>query len=558
MALVHLIHDALRCRLIEPFDRRHLVDVLLHPVQFGLHLVAVLQLGEVARAMERVLRERAPRIAREARRALAVDAVLRPRQIGERRQVELPQGVFELGLHARIKPLLVQRLVQLGHEPAAHHVTAGDELLAQNHAPDLIPIPGRERLHHLRAHGLGLGHGLGARHAHHLAGIVLRHHDVLTEARQREVHALDGLEEVGIHALQQLGAALFPQLAAHDAIDDRLPHRSVMLAVVVARLAIDLLRFGRELAELRLERSALGEVVAWHVLDGGICVDLRQGGVVHQVSQLALVGQLAPAARELIGRGAHVVLVGFHLRSEPVIVGQRQHVAVDVGQLPAAQELKPELEPVGQLVPADLLHVLNGDRLQAGADALGGLLRAREAGSAELQVICAALGSLHNAAAHLLLRHPDVALVPERSTPSGRGVVGQDALGHAQHLRQRSVVARAQAQQVAHRLNEIRPHRARAIRNRLQVGLRLAIRQRPCQHLVVAAEGVVCAITHVLLKLGQRCLAGVCCGEALANVLGNGIGHGHQVTRMLAGQRIRGLRAIENHSSRGGVHQFVQ
>jgi hypothetical protein len=181
-----------------------------------------------------------------------------------------------------------------------------------------------------------------------------------------------------------------------------------------------------------------------------------------------------------------------------------------------------------------------------------------EAGSAELQVLITPLGRLRNAAARLLLRHPDVALVPERSTPSGRGVVGQDALGHTQHLRQRGVVARAQAQQVAHRLNEIRPHRARAIRNRLQVGLRLAIRQRPRQHLIIAAEGVVCAITHVLLKLSQRCLAGVCCVEALANVLGNSIGHGHQVTRMLAGQRIRGLRAIENHSGRGGVHQFVQ
>ena len=245
MALVHLIHDALRRRLIKPFDRRHLVDVLLHPVQFGLHLVAVLQLGEVARAMERVLRERAPRIAREARRALAVDAVLRPRQIGERRQVELPQGVFELGLHARIKALLVQRLVQLGHEAAANHVAAGDELLAQNHAPNLVAVLGRVRLDRLGAHGLRFGHGLGARHAYHLAGIVLRHHDVLAEARQREIHALDGLEEVGIHALQQLGAALFPQFAAHDAIYDRLPHRGVMLTVVVARLPIDLLRFAR-------------------------------------------------------------------------------------------------------------------------------------------------------------------------------------------------------------------------------------------------------------------------------------------------------------------------
>ena len=202
MALVHLIHDALRCRLVEPLDRRHLVDVLLHPVQLGLHLVAVLQLGEVARAVERVLRERPTRIAREARGALPVDAMLCPRQIGKRRQVELTQGVFELGLHARIQPLLVQRLVELGHEPAAHHVAAGDELLAQCHAPDLIPIPGRERLHHLRAHGFGLGHGLGARHAHHLAGIVLRRHDVLTKARQREIDALDRLEKVGVHALQ--------------------------------------------------------------------------------------------------------------------------------------------------------------------------------------------------------------------------------------------------------------------------------------------------------------------------------------------------------------------
>ena len=279
---------------------------------------------------------------------------------------------------------------------------------------------------------------------------------------------------------------------------------------------------------------------------------------MHQVSQPALVGQLAPAPRELVGRGAHVVLVGFHLCGEPVIVGQRQHVAVDVGQLPAAQELQPELEPVGQLVLAGLLHVLNGDRLQAGADVLGGLLCAREAGPAELQVLITPLGRLRNAAARLLLRHSDVALVPERRTPSIRGVVGQDALGHAQHLRQRSVVARAQAQQVAHRLNEIRPHRARAIRNRLQVGLRLAIRQCPRQHLVVAAEGVVCALAHVLLELGQRCLAGVCGVEALADVLGNRIGHGHQVTRMLAGHGVRGLRAIEHHAGRGGMNQLMQ
>lgn len=83
------------------------------------------------------------------------------------------------------------------------------------------------------------------------------------------------------------------------------------------------------------------------------------------------------------------------------VISSGQHVAVHIHDLPAAKELQAQLEPVGQLVLAGFLHVLKGDRFQAGTDVLGGLLCVFEAGSAELQILTPPLGRLRNAAAAL-------------------------------------------------------------------------------------------------------------------------------------------------------------
>ena len=261
MALAHFVDNALRSRLIEVLHRTPVIDVLLHGRQLVLHQVGIFQFRQVARAVKGVLRERPARVLTEPRRALAMDAVLGPGQVRQRRQIKLAQSVLQLKLLLRRHPLSIQCLVQFRHEAASNHVPVGDELLAQLHTPHLVAPSGWESLEHFLTHGAGFVHGFGPRHAGHLAVAAMHNHHVFPESRQREINPLDRLEELTLHALYDFSAFLAAQLAAVDAVNDGLAHCFVVRLVVVTRFAVYLLSLGRQLLESPLEHPTLRLVI---------------------------------------------------------------------------------------------------------------------------------------------------------------------------------------------------------------------------------------------------------------------------------------------------------
>ena len=205
VALLHLVEHVLQLGLV--VAERLGIDVqhLLRVRQFVLQQVGVSDLGKIPGAVKHVLREGAPGVLAETRRSLAMDAVLGPRQIRQGRQVQLTEHVLELGALLVLHVLGAQRVVQVLHEVAAHHVPVGAELLGLEHVAHQVARVGfAQRLLQV----LRLRHRLGAAHVDGPSGFRVAHDNhVVAESRKREVHALDGLEELVVHLLQELGLA---------------------------------------------------------------------------------------------------------------------------------------------------------------------------------------------------------------------------------------------------------------------------------------------------------------------------------------------------------------
>ena len=113
----------------------------------------------------------------------------------------------------------------------------------------------------------------------------------------------------------------------------------MVCAVVVAGICVDLLRLRAQCVIPVAQGVVEVDVVA---LDVGLCrVDLRQRGIVHQVGQLALVLELAPAVGDAVGSRAGLVLVGVHGLHQVVVPDQlRQLLAVQVDHLAPADGLQ--------------------------------------------------------------------------------------------------------------------------------------------------------------------------------------------------------------------------
>ena len=168
---------------------------------------------------------------------------------------------------------------------------------------------------------------------------------------------------------------------------------------------------------------------------------------MHQVGQLGFVRQLAPASRKLVRRCANVVLVGFHLRSKPVIFSHGQHAAINVHQLAAAEELQADAQPIGQFVSAGLLDVRAGDRLQAVADVLvqlggGPACQLAHTGATECRGVIAGHDITGSGALHA--RHRVAHQVIQGDLADRHAVAKHPAPHHAQEA----------AQEIAHRLAE--------------------------------------------------------------------------------------------------------
>ena len=336
--------------------------MLLHCRQLVLHQVGITQLRQIAGTVEHVLGKSPARVLRVAGRALAVNAMLGPAQVRQRRKVQLAQRVLQLGPCRRVHVLLVQHRVQLRHEAPAHGIAPSHKLLAQNHLANFVALRRWERQQHLLARRLAFVHRLGPADVRHLAIRPRRHHHILPKARQREIHPLHRLVKLVIHLRQQRRLARAFEFTALDPLLDRLQHAFVVRLVGIPRAQVHLLCLGRQVIEALAQHAVLNGVVASHQRLGG--VHLRQRGIVHQLGQLALIRQLRPGRSQCIRLGPHLVLIRLHLLRQAAVLIQWQRVAVNVHQLPTAQELQAQPKVVGQLEPGPLLDVGGGDALE--------------------------------------------------------------------------------------------------------------------------------------------------------------------------------------------------
>ena len=140
MALDHFIDYLLRARLVGVAALGHGVNCFLHAVELMLHLVRILQLCEVSGAMEHVLRKSAAGVLAETGHALAVNAMLGPRQIRQGRQVQLAQCVIQFCALLVGEVLFIQGLIQIGHESATNGITSCGEILITGYLRNLITI----------------------------------------------------------------------------------------------------------------------------------------------------------------------------------------------------------------------------------------------------------------------------------------------------------------------------------------------------------------------------------------------------------------------------------
>ena len=95
MALDHFIDDLLRRHRVVCLVRGLRLDVFLHRAQVVLQDVGVLELRQVVAAVKHIGGEGPASVPVESRRALAVDAMLGPRHVGQAGQVQLVDRVLE-------------------------------------------------------------------------------------------------------------------------------------------------------------------------------------------------------------------------------------------------------------------------------------------------------------------------------------------------------------------------------------------------------------------------------------------------------------------------------